>query len=164
METCPGQGVVKEKFPHSRKPSHRHVCGEFWNFSESRSVMSDSLWPHGLYNPRNSPGQNTGVGSLSLFQGIFPTLGSNPGLPHRSQILYQMSHPRILEWAAGNLRGQCNREGKKNPQWESQFLGRLIISPWSLRRRKGYEALKEQTGVGNFQVGGKGKLLFSIFP
>ena len=32
METRPGEGVVKEeKFPHHRKPSHRHVCGEFWN-------------------------------------------------------------------------------------------------------------------------------------
>ena len=43
-------------------------------WSESRSVMSDSLQPHGLYNPWNSPGQNTGVGSLSLCQ-IFPTQG-----------------------------------------------------------------------------------------
>ena len=33
--------------------------------SESRSVVSDSLWPHVLYSPWNSPGQNTGVGSLS---------------------------------------------------------------------------------------------------
>ena len=55
--------------------------------SESRSVMSDSLWPHGLYSP-----WNTGVGSLSLLQGIFPTQGSNPGLPHCRQILYQLSH------------------------------------------------------------------------
>ena len=37
-----------------------------WNESESGSVMSDSLRPHGLYSPWNSPGQNTGVGSLSL--------------------------------------------------------------------------------------------------
>ena len=37
---------------------------------------------HGLYSPWNSPGQNTGVGSLFLLQGIFPTQGSNPGLPH----------------------------------------------------------------------------------
>ena len=50
------------------------------------------LPPHGLYSPWNSPGQNTGVGSFSLFQGIFPTQGSNPGLPHRRQILYQLSH------------------------------------------------------------------------
>ena len=56
-----------------------------------------------LYSPWNSPGQNTGVGSLSLLQGIFPTQGSNPGLSHCRQILYQLSHkgnPRILEWVA----------------------------------------------------------------
>ena len=62
--------------------------------SESHSVMSDSLPPHGLYSPWNSPGQNTRVGSLSLLQGIFPTEGSNPGLPHCRQILYQLSHKR----------------------------------------------------------------------
>ena len=48
----------------------------------------------------NSPGHNTGVGSLSLFQGIFSTQGLNPGLPHCRQILYQLSHkgsPRKLE-------------------------------------------------------------------
>ena len=42
-------------------------------------------------SPWNSPGQNTGVRSLSLLQGIFPTQGSNPGLPHCIQILYQLS-------------------------------------------------------------------------
>ena len=66
-------------------------------------AQSDSLRPHGRYSPWNSLGQNTRVGSLSLLQGIFPTQGSNPGLPHRRQILYQLSHkgsPRILEWAA----------------------------------------------------------------
>ena len=60
--------------------------------SASRSVVSNSLRPHGLYSPWNSPGQNTGVGSLSLFQGIFPTQGSNPGLLHCRRILYQLSH------------------------------------------------------------------------
>ena len=60
--------------------------------SESHSVMSDSLRPHGLYSPWNSPDQNTGVGSLCLLQGIFPTLGSNPDLPHYRQILYHLSH------------------------------------------------------------------------
>ena len=42
--------------------------------------------------PWNSPGQNTGVGSRSLLQGIFPSQGSNPGLLHCKQILYQLSH------------------------------------------------------------------------
>ena len=60
--------------------------------SESLSVVSNSLQPHGLYNSWNSPGQNTGVGSCSLLQGIFPTQVSNPGLPHCRQILYQPSH------------------------------------------------------------------------
>ena len=71
--------------------------------SESHSVMSNSLRPHGLYSPWNSPGQNTGVGSLFLLQGIFPTQGLNPGLPHCRWILYQLGHkgsPRILEWVA----------------------------------------------------------------
>ena len=53
------------------------------------------------YSPWNSPGHNTGVGSLSLFQGIFPIQGSKASLPHCRRILYQLSHkgsPRILEW------------------------------------------------------------------
>ena len=65
--------------------------------SESRSVVSDSLWPRGLYSPWNPPGQNTGVVSLSLLQGIFPTQGSNPGLPHFRQILDQLRHQRSSE-------------------------------------------------------------------
>ena len=64
----------------SKKPSE----------SESHSVVSDSSQPHGLYSPWNSPDQNTGVGSHSLLQGIFPIQGSNPGLPHYRQILYQL--------------------------------------------------------------------------
>ena len=62
--------------------------------------MSNSLWPHGLYSPWHCPGQNTGVGSLTLLQGILPTQGLNPGLPHCRLILYQLSHkgsPRILK-------------------------------------------------------------------
>ena len=73
------------------------------NEREDLSVMPYSLQSHGLYSPWNSPGQNTGVSSLSLPQGIFPTQGSNPGLLHCRKILYQLSHrgsPRILEWVA----------------------------------------------------------------
>ena len=60
--------------------------------SESLSVVSDSLRPNGLYSSWNSPGLNTGVDSLFLLQRIFPTQGSNPGLPHCRWILYQLSH------------------------------------------------------------------------
>ena len=54
--------------------------------------MSDSLQPHGFYSPWNSPGQNSGVGSLSLLQRIFPTQGLNLGLLLCRQIVYQLSH------------------------------------------------------------------------
>ena len=82
--------------------------GESWGHQskvkvKGHSVVSDFLRPHGLYSPWNSPGQNTGEGSLSLLQGIFPTPGLNSGLPHCRWILYQLSHqgsPRILEWVA----------------------------------------------------------------
>ena len=71
---------------------------------------------HGLYSPWNSPGQITGVGRHSLLQGIFPTQGSNPGVPHCSQILYQLScqgSPRILEWVASPPPGNLQDPGIK---------------------------------------------------
>ena len=61
-------------------------------WSESCSVVSNSLWPHGLNSPWNSPGQSTGVGSLSLLQGIFLTQESYWGLLHCRWILYQLSY------------------------------------------------------------------------
>ena len=97
---CPRSGGGSGNV-HSSLGGHPHFPSSagalFLNFSflpesESQSVMSDSLQPHGLYSPWNSPGQNTGVGSLSLLQGIYLTPGSNPGLPHYRQILYQLSH------------------------------------------------------------------------
>ena len=61
----------------------------------SRSVVSYSLRPHsppGSSVHGDSPGKNTGVGSHALLQGIFPTQGSNPGLPNCRQILYGVRH------------------------------------------------------------------------
>ena len=77
-------------------------------WSESHSVVSDSLQPHGLkptrpFCPWGFPGRNTGVGCQALLQGIVPTQGSNPSLPRCRQILYHLSHqgsPVILEWVA----------------------------------------------------------------
>ena len=80
-------------FSFSISPSNEY-SGLITVESESRSVMSDSLCPHGLHSPWNSPGQNTGVGSFSLLEGIVPTQGSNPGLLHYRWILYQLSHKR----------------------------------------------------------------------
>ena len=81
--------------PHYYKMDTLHTVAKSELESESCSFGSDSLWPHGLYSPWNSPGQNTGVGSFSLLHGIFPIQGSNPGLPCCRQILYQLSHREI---------------------------------------------------------------------
>ena len=80
---------------------------EAYNLDMISEKLYLTLLPHGLYSPWNSPVheilQNTGVGSLSLLQGIFPTQGLSPGLPHCRWILYRLSHkgsPRILERVA----------------------------------------------------------------
>ena len=101
--------------------------------SESRSVMSDSLWAHGLYSPWNSPGQNTGMGSLSLLQGIFQTQGSNPGLPHCRRILHQLSHKGrqgILEWVAYPFSSRSSLP--RNWTDVSSVAGRIFPN-WAIR-------------------------------
>ena len=74
----------------------------FWQSeSESHSVVSDSLRRHGLYNPWNSPGQSTGMSSLSLLQGLFPTQGSNPGLPHADGFFTSWATREAQEYWSG---------------------------------------------------------------
>ena len=69
------------------------ILGTMSIHSHVKVVQScPTLELQGLYSPWDSPGQNTGAGSLSLGQGIFPTQGSNPGLPYCRRILYQLSH------------------------------------------------------------------------
>ena len=63
---------------------------EWMNVAVAQSCPT--LGPHGLYSPWNYSGQNIGVGSCSLLQGIFPIQGSNLGLPHCRRILNQLSH------------------------------------------------------------------------
>ena len=81
----------------------------------------------------DSPGKNTGVGSLSLLQGIFPTQGSNPDLLHCRQILYCLSHkgsPRILECVAYHFsRGSSQ---PRNQTGISCIAGRFFTS-WATR-------------------------------
>ena len=88
--------------------------------------MSDSSRLCGLYSPWNSPGQNTGVGNLSLLQEIFQTQEVNPGLLHCRWILYQLSH-------------------KGSPKHQELFLNdRHLISSLLL-----WHKLGENDGEGN---------------
>ena len=126
--------------------THIHYCAMKYSESERRSVVSNSLWPHGLYSPWNSSGQNIAVSSLSLLQGIFPTQGSNPGLPHCRWILYHLRYqgsPRILEWVAYHF----SRGSSQPRKWTrvSCIAGRFFTNwamrealkrSWNLRRNK----------------------------
>ena len=94
----------------------------------------------------DSPGQNTGVGSLSLLQGILPTQGSNPGLPHCRQILYYLcsqGSPWILKWVAYPV----SRGSFWPSNWTrvSCMAGRFFTS-WATRKvpMEHYVAIKEQ--------------------
>ena len=70
--------------------------------SESHSVMSNSLWPHGLHSPWNSPGRNTGVGSLSLLQGIFPTKFLTRGFMSSSKMVKVTEFEELYNTVADN--------------------------------------------------------------
>ena len=87
----------------------------------SYSVVSKPLRPHGLQPSRllcpwNSPSKNTGVGSLFLLQGIFPTQGSNPDLLHYRQVLYHLSH--VQE----NFKVHLQRHLKQTQSHSSEYL------------------------------------------
>ena len=134
--------IAPWKIPHLPGPGiesvSRALC-HIWLWEWKSLVVSDSLWPHGLYSPWNSPGQNTGVGSLSLLQGILPTQGSNPGLPHWGQVLYQQSHqgsPRILECVAYPF------SGNRTPAscW--------FLTNWALREAQRLWELDHKEGWG----------------
>ena len=88
------------------------------------------IWPFAipwLYSPWNFPGQNAGVGSLSLLRRIFPTRGSNSGLPHCGWILYWLGHkgsPIILEWVAYPF--------SRRSSWPRNWTGSLLHCRWIL--------------------------------
>ena len=85
-----------------------------------------------LCNPKDWIGPNTRVCSLSLFQGIFPTQGSNPGLPHCRWILYQLSYkgsPGILEWVAYPFSGGSS--WPRNQTGVSCIAGRFFTN-WAI--------------------------------
>ena len=102
---------MRPKSGHGRLEMIRHIfckyyLGGKWRMDwkwKWKSLSHVQLFVTPWTRPWNYTGQNVGVGSLSLLQGIFPTQRPNPGLPHCRLILYQLSHrgsPSILEWEA----------------------------------------------------------------
>ena len=89
------QGKEKRQIVYPTNHSIPKPCRDRSSLPTASEFYVASLWapstaepPHGLYSPWDSPGQNTGVGSCSLLQGIFPTQESNRGLLHCRRILY----------------------------------------------------------------------------
>ena len=95
-----------------------------------------TLWPHGLYSPWNSLGQNTGVGSLSLLQEIFPGIPGIPGIESRSPILQADSLP---------------------PEPQASILDRTLLSKRSMEEAKG----KKITQILKLPIGGTLPISFS---
>ena len=80
----------------------------------------------------DSPGKSTGVGCHALLQGIFPSQGSNPGLPHCRQIFYHLSQqgsPRIPKWVTYLFQGIFPT---RNQTAVSCIAGRYFTS-WATR-------------------------------
>ena len=85
-----------------------------------------------IYSLWNSPGQNTGVGSLSLLQGIFATQGQNPGLLRCRQILYQLSH----KGSPGNIYGylaHCRQHNDVSLSYRDTNVS-YLFDKWSMCR------------------------------
>ena len=83
--------------------------------------------------PQGKP-KNTGVGSLSLLQGIFPTQESNPGLPHCRKILYQLSHKgspvgKESTCNEGDTRDVCFYSLVRKIPWRREWLPTPVIWP-----------------------------------
>ena len=119
---------------------------------EKDRINPERKWTtHGLYSPWNSLGQNTGVGSLSLLQGVFPTHGLNPGLPHCRQILYQLSHrgsPRILEWVAYPSSRAFSRP--RNRTRVSCIAGGFFNN-WAMREAPEYPVIRDTVWTCGFK-------------
>ena len=109
---CPHHGL---KFPEtfSNYLSQPTACFSL----QKSSVVSDSLRPHRLYSPWNSPGQNTGEDCHSLLQGIFLTQAWNPGLLHHRQIFLPPEPQRKLKLSISiHIKEKLNIIQRVHPQ------------------------------------------------
>ena len=99
----------------------------------------------GFSLPGDSSGKNTRVGGHALLQGILPTQGSNPHLPHYRQILFHLSHqgsPRILEWVAYPF----SRGSSWPRDWTGvSWVAGVFFTSWATR-----EGVKEISSVGRY--------------
>ena len=116
-------------------------------WSESHSVVSDS-GPHGLNSPWNSPGQNTGVGSPSLLQGIFPTQGWNLGLLHFRIFSTSWATREAQEYWSGWLQ-HIFPSPAYLPDPEMKLEAGRFFTNWATREALIYFQLEKKLNIGN---------------
>ena len=136
------------------------VCWFIMGTVLSRSVVSSSLQRMACSHPGfsahgDSPGKNTGVSCHALLQGIFPTQGSNPGLPCCRQMFYHLSHRGRLRsnqsFLKGNqhwlFTGRIDAEAEAPILWSPDEKSRLIRKDPDSgriegRRRRGWQGMR----------------------
>ena len=105
-------------------------------------LVAQSFW---LPCPWNTPGKNTGVGRYALLQGIFPTQGSKPGLPHCEQIIYCLSHQGsswMLEWLSYSF----SRGSSPPGDWTRvSCIVDGFFTSWATREAPGIHTLYHKT-------------------
>ena len=104
------------------------VCSGFGNYTMIIQSMEFSS-------------QNTGVGSHSFLQEIFPAQGLNPGLPHCRRILYQLSHqgdPRRLEWVAYPF---SSRSFQPRDRTRVSWIAGRFFTSWATREAPHHDYL-----------------------
>ena len=116
------------------------ICFVLISYTHLRHSLCEGKWkllsrvqpfvpPWTVQSIWNSPGQNPGVGSLSLLQGLFPSQGLNPGLPHCRRILYPLSHK-----AFSLIAPKCKSQGVLKKMPSCSFLSRNKL--WHVLRNK----------------------------
>ena len=117
----------------------------------SHSVVSDSVWPHGLQPARllypwDFPSKNTGVGCCFLLHGIFPTQGSNPCphcLLHCRQILYLLSH--------GVSHPNPGEEESGSHRWEKRWV-HLTTMHWYPNKNSLHSKVRNLRNISIFRT------------
>ena len=106
-----------------------------WSYPTFCDPMDCS--PPGFSVHGDSPGKNTGVGCHALLQGIFPTQGSNPGLPHCRRILYRLNHqgsPHLFS---------CRNKMRKYRPHSAPVCLLVTLANWNLAQVHGAQTYRD---------------------
>ena len=93
-----------------------------------------------LLRPWDFLGKSTGVCCHFLLQGIFPTQGLNPGLPHCRQTLYRLSHrgSRLVRSSLNHLGQTIESRGSEDSSQWGHTMEKLLLTYWNNTQLKSF--------------------------